>query len=121
MLTLITTKMTELPVAACLGVSRLRGTGASFAGLPGIADARANGFALVDERAFDSKRPSADERPTRASAAVVAAQAGIPAGAAAVDAGTGLAAASSTTKQYLTTEHHSMWAFRGPEPWRDPA
>ncbi|WP_228456535.1 hypothetical protein [Streptomyces durbertensis] len=150
MFTLITTKTTGrtgLPVAACLGVSRLRGTGVSFAGLP--AAARTNGFALVDERVFDGKRPSADERlfanerPTRASVAVAAAQVETPADvAAAADAGTGLAMASqttrttgiacatgiagaaaaiSTTKQYRTTKHHSMWAFRGPEPWRDPA
>ncbi|MET7954060.1 hypothetical protein ABZT07_08920 [Streptomyces sp. NPDC005317] len=28
-------------------------------------------------------------------------------------------AAAAAKKQ--TTQHHTMWAFRGPEPWSDPA
>jgi len=29
------------------------------------------------------------------------------------------AAGAGSRKQ--TTQHHLMWAFRGPEPWSDPA
>ncbi|WP_326699707.1 hypothetical protein OG909_21875 [Streptomyces sp. NBC_01754] len=52
-----------------------------------------------------------NERPTEASAAAVAkGQAQAYAFA---------AAGSGAEKQ--TTHHHTMWAFRGPEPWSDPA
>ncbi|MGW3957918.1 hypothetical protein ACWEKM_45260 [Streptomyces sp. NPDC004752] len=50
-----------------------------------------------------------DERPTKALEAVVA-QAQVYAFA---------AAGAGFRKQ--TTQHHLMWAFRGPEPWSDPA
>jgi hypothetical protein len=50
-----------------------------------------------------------DERPTKALEAV-AAQAQAYAFA---------AAGAGSRKQ--TTQHHLMWAFRGPEPWSDPA
>ena len=50
-----------------------------------------------------------DERPTKALEAVVA-QAKAYAFA---------AAGAGFRKQ--TTQHHLMWAFRGPEPWSDPA
>ena len=49
-----------------------------------------------------------NERPTKALEAVVA-----QAKAYAFAAGAGF------RKQ--TTQHHLMWAFRGPEPWSDPA
>jgi hypothetical protein len=52
-----------------------------------------------------------DERPTEALEAVVAqAQA---------QAYAFTAAGAGSRKQ--TTQHHQMWAFRGPEPWSDPA
>ncbi|GHD90366.1 hypothetical protein [Streptomyces naganishii] len=51
-----------------------------------------------------------DERPTKALAAAVEAQAQAYAFA---------AAGAGNRKQ--TTQHHLMWAFRGPEPWSDPA
>ncbi|WP_079178413.1 hypothetical protein [Streptomyces mangrovisoli] len=50
-----------------------------------------------------------DERPTKALEAV-AAQA---------HAYAFTAAGAGSRKQ--TTQHHLMWAFRGPEPWSDPA
>ncbi|MEU0134206.1 hypothetical protein ABZ172_09250 [Streptomyces sp. NPDC006296] len=54
-----------------------------------------------------------NERPTEAlEAAVVKGQASAYAFAAA-------AAGAGAKKQ--TTQHHTMWAFRGPEPWSDPA
>ncbi|WP_431781131.1 hypothetical protein [Streptomyces chumphonensis] len=54
------------------------------------------------------------ERPAGASAVLAAAQAKACAfAAAAADAG------ACQKQQY--SKHHTMWAFRGPEPWRDPA
>ncbi|WNZ08831.1 hypothetical protein [Streptomyces sp. 11x1] len=51
-----------------------------------------------------------NERPTKALEAAVEAQAQAYAFA---------AAGAGFRKQ--TTQHHLMWAFRGPEPWSDPA
>ncbi|WP_326577695.1 hypothetical protein OG250_14015 [Streptomyces sp. NBC_00487] len=51
-----------------------------------------------------------NERPTKALEAAVTAQAHAYAFA---------AAGAGFRKQ--TTQHHLMWAFRGPEPWSDPA
>ncbi|MFF9690077.1 hypothetical protein [Streptomyces sp. NPDC014623] len=31
------------------------------------------------------------------------------------------AAAGAGAKKQTTQHHHMMWAFRGPEPWSDPA
>jgi hypothetical protein len=49
-----------------------------------------------------------DERPTEALEAVVAQ----------AQAYAFTAAGAGSRKQ--TTQHHLMWAFRGPEPWSDP-
>lgn len=51
-----------------------------------------------------------NERPTKALEAAVAAQA---------QAYAFTATGAGIRKQ--TTQHHLMWAFRGPEPWSDPA
>ncbi|MFI9614686.1 hypothetical protein ACIHCM_23980 [Streptomyces sp. NPDC052023] len=51
-----------------------------------------------------------DERPTKALEAAVVAQA---------QAYAFTATGAGFRKQ--TTQHHQMWAFRGPEPWSDPA
>lgn len=97
-----TAKMTDRSVVSTcmLGVSNL-GTG-----LSGISAARpASSLSLaglpVRER---------NERPTKALEAAVVAQAQAYAFA---------AAGAGFRKQ--TTQHHLMWAFRGPEPWSDPA
>ncbi|WP_089098892.1 hypothetical protein [Streptomyces hyaluromycini] len=93
-------KMTDLSaVSVCmLGVSNL-GTG-----LSGIAVRPASSVSLaglpVRER---------NERPTKALEAV----------AARAQAYAFTAAGAGSRKQ--TTQHHLMWAFRGPEPWSDPA
>ncbi|WP_432133977.1 MULTISPECIES: hypothetical protein [unclassified Streptomyces] len=50
-----------------------------------------------------------DERPTKALEAVEAQ----------AQAYAFVAAGAGSRKQ--TTHHHLMWAFRGPEPWSDPA
>ncbi|MDN0195618.1 hypothetical protein [Streptomyces sp. S.PNR 29] len=96
-----TVKMTDRSaVSVCmLGVSNL-GTG-----LSGIRAARpASSIALtglpVRER---------NERPTKALEAVVA------------QAQAYAFAATGAGFRKQTTQHHLMWAFRGPEPWSDPA
>ncbi|MFF4831948.1 hypothetical protein [Streptomyces sp. NPDC001315] len=97
-----TVKMTDRSVvSACmLGVSYL-GTG-----LSGISAARpASSLSLaglpIRER---------NERPTKALEAAVAAQAKAYA-----------FTATGAGFREQTTQHHLMWAFRGPEPWSDPA
>ncbi|MGW0702705.1 hypothetical protein ACWD0A_26015 [Streptomyces sp. NPDC002867] len=52
-----------------------------------------------------------NERPTKA----------LEAGVAAAEARAYAFAAASAETQQQTTHHHSMWAFRGLEPWSDPA
>lgn len=109
-----TDKMTDRSVvSACsLGLSGsafigsgLPGTGLSGAGMAGAAASlrpAALAGLLVMER---------DERPTKA----------LEAGVAAVEAKAyDFAATGAETKQQ-TTQHHTMWAFRGLEPWSDPA
>ena len=96
-----TAKMTDRSVVSTcmLGVSNL-GTGLS--GIPAVRPASSVSLAGLPIR-------ERNERPTKALEAVVA-QA--PAYAFA-------AAGAGSRKQ--TTQHHQMWAFRGPEPWSDPA
>jgi hypothetical protein len=96
-----TVKMTDRSVVSTclLGVSNL-GTG-----LSGISAARPeSGLSLaglpIRER---------NERPTKALEAVSAK----------AQAYAFAAAGAGSRKQ--TTKHHQMWAFRGPEPWSDPA
>ncbi|MFD8812900.1 hypothetical protein ACFV23_15800 [Streptomyces sp. NPDC059627] len=93
--------MTDLSaVSVCmLGVSTL-GTGLS--GIPAVRPASSVSLAGLPVR-------ERNERPTKALEAV-AAQA---------QAYAFTAAGAGGRKQ--TTQHHLMWAFRGPEPWSDPA
>ncbi|MEU6663251.1 hypothetical protein [Streptomyces sp. NPDC046821] len=97
-----TAKMTDRSVvASCLlGFSNL-GTGMS-----GIPAARPESFlSLADVRVREG-----NERPTKAPEAVATAQAQAYA----------LAAAGAGSRKQTTTHHHTMWAFRGLEPWSDP-
>ncbi|MEU8838516.1 hypothetical protein AB0D97_05190 [Streptomyces roseus] len=105
-----TTKMTDRSVAASctLGSSSLLpllGTGLSAISADSRALLAAPSALLASER---------NERPTQASVAVVEAQAHGAYGPA-VAAGAGVQ--TKQTKQ----QHHLMWAFRGLEPWSDPA
>ena len=95
-------KMTDRSVvSACmLGVSNL-GTGLS--GIPAVRPASSMSLAVLPVR-------ERNERPTKALEAAVTAQAHAYA----------LAAAGAGFRKQ-TTQHHLMWAFRGPEPWSDPA
>ncbi|MEV7322911.1 hypothetical protein [Streptomyces sp. NPDC093970] len=95
-------KMTDLSaVSACmLGVSNL-GTGLS--GIRAVRPASSSvSLAGLPVR-------EGNERPTQALEAVVAR----------AQAYAFTAAGAGSRKQ--TTQHHLMWAFRGPEPWSDPA
>ena len=98
-----TAKMTDRSVvSACLlGFSSL-GTGLS--GIPAVRPASSVSLAGLPVR-------ERNERPTKALAAAVAA--------AQAQAYAFAAAGAGCRKQ--TTQHHTMWAFRGPEPWSDPA
>lgn len=100
------TKMTDRSVdASCLlGSVSLLGTGLSAisAGSPAALLATLP----VSER---------NERPIKALAAVREAQAHGAYGFAAA------AGAGSKTTQTKKQQHHLMWAFRGLEPWSDPA
>ncbi|MFJ8208610.1 hypothetical protein [Streptomyces sp. NPDC096033] len=98
------TKMTDRSVdASCLlGSVSLRGTGLSAIS--------------ADKPALLATLPVSErnERPTKALVAVAGAQQAHAAYGPAAAAGAG-------SKQQTTTQHHLMWAFRGLEPWSDPA
>ncbi|QIQ06828.1 hypothetical protein HA039_11075 [Streptomyces liangshanensis] len=103
-----TVKMTDRLVASVcsLDVARIELNGT---GLPGASFVPSAGFA-----GLPVLLAAHDERPIQA----------LEAGAAAVEAQAyAYAAASAETGRQTskTTEHHKMWAFRGPEPWSDPA
>jgi delta-aminolevulinic acid dehydratase/porphobilinogen synthase len=90
--TITASKMTDRSVVAtCLLGSH------SSTGLSGVA--------LTSERL-------GNERPTKASAVAAVAQAKVYAA---------VIAAADAADGRQKTQHHSMWAFRGPDPWRDPA
>ncbi|MFF4949350.1 hypothetical protein ACWC2K_22040 [Streptomyces chattanoogensis] len=103
-----TNKMTDLSVVAtCTLGSSLLGTGLSGSGrLSGSLVARPEILPVLT-------RSERTERPTEAPAAVaVAAEANAFAFAAAANG-------AESRKQYQ--KQHEMWAYRGLEPWRDPA
>ncbi|MGW1543202.1 hypothetical protein ACWCPM_23680 [Streptomyces sp. NPDC002309] len=95
-------KMTDRSVASLcmLGISN-PGTGLS--GIRAVRPASSLSLAGLPVR-------ERDERPTKALEAAVVAQA---------HAYALTATGAGFRKQ--TTQHHQMWAFRGPEPWSDPA
>ncbi|MFF0472678.1 hypothetical protein [Streptomyces sp. NPDC004284] len=97
-------KMTDRSVvSACslgLSASALIGTGLPVAGLP-VTGLSGLGAAAVAPR---------NERPTKAL------EAGDAGKAKAYD----FAATGAGTQQQTMTHHHTMWAFRGLEPWSDP-
>ncbi|MFE3766198.1 hypothetical protein ACFXPI_31085 [Streptomyces sp. NPDC059104] len=100
------TKMTDRSVdASCLlGSVSLLGTG--------LSAISADRPALLATLAVSER----NERPTQAPVAVLEAQAHGAYGFAAA-AGAGSQTQTKTKKQ----QHHLMWAFRGLEPWSDPA
>ncbi|MFD3919823.1 hypothetical protein [Streptomyces sp. NPDC058595] len=105
-----TVKMTDRSVvSACsFDVSRaglLATDGAPFiaTGLSGVRAGRINPVALPVT--------GGNERPSKALAAEVAA----------AEAKTYALAAAGAEAKKQTKQHQTMWAFRGPEPWSDPA
>ncbi|WP_335939400.1 hypothetical protein [Streptomyces sp. PTD5-9] len=84
----------------CSSASSLRGTGLSFVSPLSPANSPVR------------KR---DERPAQAPAAAEAKGQAQAYAFAAVGAGV------EADANEQMTQHHTMWAFRGPEPWRDPA
>ncbi|MEU3897844.1 hypothetical protein [Streptomyces sp. NPDC045251] len=98
-----TAKMTDrLAVSLCMLGASNPGTG-----LSGIRAVRPASLSVAPAGLPVRER---NERPTKALEAAVAAQA---------QAYAFTATGAGFRKQ--TTQHHLMWAFRGPEPWSDPA
>ncbi|MGW2814955.1 hypothetical protein [Streptomyces sp. NPDC001415] len=106
----ISTKVTDRSVAAtCTLGSSLQGTGLStgasgLVGISAVVPASLASLPVRDER---------NERPIQAPGAAVAKGRAQAHAFAATGAG-----AEKQTKHY---QHHTMWAFRGLEPWSDPA
>ncbi|WP_299528541.1 hypothetical protein [uncultured Streptomyces sp.] len=108
MISINTNKVTDPSVvSACslglLGSSESVLLGTGLSGVSAVRPMPFAGLPVVRER---------NERPIQAPAAAVAMAAQAYAFAA---AGAGIGA------EKQTTQHHTMWAFRGPEPWSDPA
>ncbi|WP_171167182.1 hypothetical protein [Streptomyces sp. I05A-00742] len=100
-------KMTDRPVFA------MRPLGAEAGILAASPFGSLNGTRLSSVKLPIFESALGNERPTEApEVAEAAALAQARAFAAETDG------AGSRTKQY---QHHTMWAFRGLEPWRDPA
>ncbi|MBV2353151.1 hypothetical protein KUM39_02040 [Streptomyces sp. J2-1] len=94
-------KLTDSPtVSLCVPGTPVPGTGLSGVNAARSASSIAPVALLVRE---------GDERPTWAPAAAEA------------QATAYAFAATGAGFRKQTTQHHQMWAFRGPEPWSDPA
>ncbi|OON81268.1 hypothetical protein [Streptomyces tsukubensis] len=104
-ITVNTSKVTDLSVVAtCLLGNSVLGTGMS-----GVSAERSVSLLPLSGVSI----PEREERPNKApEAAVAAAQAQAYAFA---------AAGAGAKKQTKHNQHHTMWAFRGLEPWSDPA
>ncbi|MFD7091665.1 hypothetical protein [Streptomyces sp. NPDC056652] len=104
-----TAKMTDLSVvSACsLGFSRSE---LIASGLSGASAVRPAALSVLPVRNRAGSVLERNERPIEA----------LEAGVAAAEAKAyAFAATGAETKQQ--TQHHTMWAFRGLEPWSDPA
>lgn len=97
-----TVKMTDRSVVVSLCMLGASNPGTGLSGIRAVRPASSVSPAGLPVR-------ERNERPTKALEAV-AAQA---------QAYAFTAAGAGFRKQ--TTQHHLMWAFRGPEPWSDPA
>lgn len=98
-----TVKMTDRSVVASLCMLGASNQGTGLSGIRAVRPASSVSLAGLPVR-------ERNERPTKALEAAVAAQA---------QAYAFTATGAGFRKQ--TTQHHQMWAFRGPEPWSDPA
>ncbi|MFJ7074900.1 hypothetical protein [Streptomyces sp. NPDC098781] len=101
--TISTVKMTDRSVVASLCMLGTSNPGTGLSGIRAVRPASSVSLAGLPVR-------ERNERPTKALEAAVVAQA---------KAYAFTATGAGSRKQ--TTQHHQMWAFRGPEPWSDPA
>jgi hypothetical protein len=101
--TVSTVKMTDRSVVASLCMLGASDQGTGLSGIRAVRPASSLSLADLPVR-------ERNERPTKALEAAVKAQA---------HAYAFTATGAGFRKQ--TTQHHLMWAFRGPEPWSDPA
>jgi hypothetical protein len=101
--TVSTVKMTDRSVVASLCMLGASDQGTGLSGIRAVRPASSLSLADLPVR-------ERNERPTKALEAAVTAQA---------HAYAFTATGAGFRKQ--TTQHHLMWAFRGPEPWSDPA
>ncbi|MGV9450525.1 hypothetical protein [Streptomyces sp. NPDC003635] len=104
--TVSTVKMTDPSVVASLCLLGASDQGTGLSGIRAVRPAASLSLAGLPIRERDER----NERPTKALEAAVVAQA---------KAYAFTATGAGFRKQ--TTQHHQMWAFRGPEPWSDPA
>lgn len=98
-----TVKMTDRSVVASLCMLGASNQGTGLSGIRAVRPASSVSLAGLPVR-------ERNERPTKALEAAVTAKA---------QAYAFTATGAGFRKQ--TTQHHQMWAFRGPEPWSDPA
>jgi hypothetical protein len=98
-----TVKMTDRSVVASLCMLGASNQGTGLSGIRAVRPASALSLADLPVR-------ERNERPTKALEAAVEARAHAYA-----------FAATGAGFRKQTTQHHQMWAFRGPEPWSDPA
>nr|WP_202437650.1 hypothetical protein [Streptomyces sp. SID5910] len=99
-----TAKLTDRStVSLCMLGSSIQGTG-----LSGIRADRPASLSVAPAGLPVRER---NERPTKALEAAVTAQAQAYA----------FTATGAGVRKQTTQHHHLMWAFRGPEPWSDPA
>jgi hypothetical protein len=98
-----TVKLTDPSVIASLCMLGASNDGTGLSGIRAVRPAASLSLAGLPVR-------ERNERPTKALEAAVVAQA---------HAYAFTATGAGFRKQ--TTQHHQMWAFRGPEPWSDPA
>ncbi|GGX27199.1 hypothetical protein [Streptomyces chartreusis] len=96
-------KMTDRSVVASLCMLGASNQGTGLSGIRAVRLASSVSLAGLPIR-------ERNERPTKALEAAVEARAHAYA-----------FAATGAGFRKQTTQHHQMWAFRGPEPWSDPA
>ncbi|GAA0926592.1 hypothetical protein [Streptomyces thermoalcalitolerans] len=94
-------KMADRSIASL----RMPGVSHQGTGLSGVRAVRPASFAALAGFSVRER----DERPTKALGAVAA------------QAQAYAFAATGAENRKQTTQHHLMWAFRGPKPWSDPS
>ncbi|HZF89769.1 hypothetical protein [Streptomyces sp.] len=98
-----TAKMTDRSVVASLCMLGFSDQGTGLSGIRAVRPASSLPLAGLPVR-------EGNERPTKALEAAAEAKAQAYA-----------FTATGAGFRTQTTQHHRMWAFRGPEPWSDPA